>query len=342
MTFIIKFLPILKGVSIIHLYSTKKLSRNSDSNEGSIINKLYKEIDILYGTEIKNNPNIEFRYIEPTKLQEIERFFFEFYVSTSSSMDLFYDINHEIKYFDYFLLNKVGEILVHNKTLPHEIIIQKVIGYLFELHVKTKFNNLTPGEKPKTLNNPFHFMLLPKEQIVNEYFKMPDGGKSFKTLADKSANDLTLNLSKVEEFKFTEGRSFINPDNSFDVVNKVSFLSKEDDVQQPSFIIPVKAKITSTNMANFSQTIDYFVNEIGGTEKRVNGAEENGGVENRVSEHSSLLKNNKDTSNHLKLHNRSSSLNNKLTKKPSFSPVATPIPKENRDIFFAPGSPKFN
>ena len=78
---------------------------------------------------------------------------------------------------------------------------------------------------------------------------------------------------------------------SFDVVNKVSFLSKDEDYQQPSFIIAVKAKVTSTNNAgNFSQTIDYFVNEMGG-EKRINGAEENGATDRRVSEHSSFLKN---------------------------------------------------
>lgn len=68
-------------------------------------------------------------------------------------------------------------------------------------------------------------------------------------------------------------------------------MSKEDEVQQPSFIIPVKAKLSASilNM-NMSQTIDYFVNEIG-IDKKVNGAEENGATDRKVSEQSSFLKN---------------------------------------------------
>jgi hypothetical protein len=320
------------------------LSRNSDSNEGNIISKFYKEIDILYGTEIKNNPNIEFRYIEPTKLQEIERFFFEFYVAKASSIELFYDLNHEIKYFDYSLMNKISEIMINNKSVAKEGIFTKINSYLYDAFMKSKFHNQV--DKPKTLNNPFFFMLLPQEQVIAEYFRSQEG-KGTKGY-DRAGLDMTLNLSKVEEMKYTDGNILFIKDGSFDVTNKVSFLSKEEDYQQPSFIIPVKAKISSTiNAGNYSQTIDYFVNEIGG-EKRVNGAEDNGGTDRRASEHSSFIKNNskffakniKEHSKHSK--DRSSSFNQRMVKKQSLSPLATPIPKEKMDYFFVPGSPKFN
>ena len=49
LTFIIKFLPILNGVSIVHVYSQKKLSRMTENSESNLIIKNYKEIDILYG-----------------------------------------------------------------------------------------------------------------------------------------------------------------------------------------------------------------------------------------------------------------------------------------------------
>jgi hypothetical protein len=49
LTFIIKFLPILNGVSIVHVYSQKKLSRMIDNSDNNITAKNYKEIDILYG-----------------------------------------------------------------------------------------------------------------------------------------------------------------------------------------------------------------------------------------------------------------------------------------------------
>lgn len=48
LTFIIKFLPILKGMTIIHIYSQNKLSRG-ECNEKSTNIKQYKEVDILYG-----------------------------------------------------------------------------------------------------------------------------------------------------------------------------------------------------------------------------------------------------------------------------------------------------
>jgi hypothetical protein len=56
LTFIIKFLPILKGLTIIHIYSQNKLSRNPDVGNNNTtdnpMSKGYREIDILYGNWI--------------------------------------------------------------------------------------------------------------------------------------------------------------------------------------------------------------------------------------------------------------------------------------------------
>ena len=55
LTYIIKFLPIFKGMTIIHIYSQNKLSRNPDSGNNNTtdnpILKGYREIDILYGIQ---------------------------------------------------------------------------------------------------------------------------------------------------------------------------------------------------------------------------------------------------------------------------------------------------
>ena len=80
MTFIIKFLPLLKGLSIIHVYSQKKLSRMNENSDTQMV-KGYKEIDLLYGSEIKTNTNLDFRYSEPKILQQIEKFLIEFMIS---------------------------------------------------------------------------------------------------------------------------------------------------------------------------------------------------------------------------------------------------------------------
>lgn len=192
-------MPILKGVSIIHLYSTKKLSRNSENSESSNLNKFYKEIEILYGTEIKNNPNIEFRYIEPTKLQEVERFLFEFFVSISRNIELFYTPNHDIKYFDYTLLNKISEILLSNKNASRDNIFTKINNYYFENSMKNKFQGTNPVfEMPKIINNPYYFMVLPQEQFFSEFYHFTENQIKNQ---DKSFIDVTLNLSRIEEVK---------------------------------------------------------------------------------------------------------------------------------------------
>jgi hypothetical protein len=121
LTFIIKYLPILKGISIIHVYSQKKLSRMSENSDQHLTHKGYKEIDLFYGSEVKNNNNIEFRYTEPRKLQEIEKFFIEFFISIRNSTDIYYDVNHELKYFDYSIITAINEILIsHRENLTKE------------------------------------------------------------------------------------------------------------------------------------------------------------------------------------------------------------------------------
>ena len=54
LTFIIKFLPIMNGLILIHIYAQNKLSRDLEigANQNTIDNqnrKAYKEINILYG-----------------------------------------------------------------------------------------------------------------------------------------------------------------------------------------------------------------------------------------------------------------------------------------------------
>lgn len=142
MTFVIKFLPILQGVSLIHIYSQNKLSRHNDTETSITPHKNYKEIDIIYGSEIKNSNNIEFRYTEPKKLKEIERFFIEFFISTTNKFDLFYHTNHDIKYFDNSLILIIDEIINQNKNATLENIVNKINNKFYE-------NYLNGGEIDK-------------------------------------------------------------------------------------------------------------------------------------------------------------------------------------------------
>ena len=106
--FIIKFIPVLKGIALIHIYSQKKLSRNE--------NKVYKEFDIIYGNDInKENNHIELKFNEPKIHKEIEMFFIEFFISINSSFDLFYHPKIDLKYFNFDILMLINNVLSEEK-----------------------------------------------------------------------------------------------------------------------------------------------------------------------------------------------------------------------------------
>ena len=111
--FIIKFIPVLKGIAVIHLYYQKKLSRNIENNPLDQELK-YKEIDLLFGSFIKDNPNFEFKYGAPKKLQHIEKFFEEFFITNRNGLELFRTNNNYKKfiYVNYYIINIINSVPV--------------------------------------------------------------------------------------------------------------------------------------------------------------------------------------------------------------------------------------
>ena len=126
--FIIRFIPIIKGIIIIHLYYQKKLSRPSNDNSNLLQNQenKYKEIDLLFGSFIKENHNIDFKYSAPKKLQYIEKFLEEYYI-TSRQSDLFRinDSKKEFKYFNYNIIN-----IINNMPMDVNDNFEKIFEYI--------------------------------------------------------------------------------------------------------------------------------------------------------------------------------------------------------------------
>lgn len=186
------------------------MTENSDQH---IINKAYKEIDILYGSEVKNNTNIEFRYTEPKKLQDIERFFIEFFISIRSNNDIFYDSNHELKYFDYSIITSINDILINHKqqvsnTVGFESLINKINNKLHENYQNMNSNGADqPQNESKNdeqlkiieLNkndkepNTSNFLLINKENILKELFKY----KEIQSILNKSEFEIENIENKV-------------------------------------------------------------------------------------------------------------------------------------------------
>ena len=134
--FIIRFIPILKGVIIVHIYYQKKLSRQSNSNNLSINHEnRYKEVDLVFGSILNENDGIDLKYVMPKKLAEIEEFCEEFYVTTRNC-DMF-KLNaskKEFKYFNYNIINIIN-------TMPIDVVndnLQKIFEYINE-KIKNKY-----------------------------------------------------------------------------------------------------------------------------------------------------------------------------------------------------------
>ena len=101
--FIFKFIPVLKGLIIIHLYHQKKLSHKYNN---------YHEIEITFcSPENQNKNSQEFQYCEPKKLILINKFLEEFYLTTRK-IDLFRIISNDkkFKYFNYLAVNAINSI----------------------------------------------------------------------------------------------------------------------------------------------------------------------------------------------------------------------------------------
>ncbi len=149
--FIIKFIPVLKGIALIHIYSQNKLSRNE--------NKVYKEFDIIYGNDInKENNHIELKFNEPKIHKEIEMFFIEFFISINSSFDLFYHPKVDLKYFNFDILMLINNVLSEEKKKNNnnlELIMNSLTNILYEEFLLSKDNENKKKEEMTTkyLNN---------------------------------------------------------------------------------------------------------------------------------------------------------------------------------------------
>lgn len=223
LTFIIKYLPILKGISIIHVYSQKKLSRMSENSDQHLAHKGYKEIDLFYGSEVKNNNNIEFRYTEPRKLQEIEKFFIEFFISIRNNTDIYHDVNHELKYFDYSIITAINEILIsHRENLTKENGANGNIGN----STSPNENNIVNRDKQNSIES-----LITK--INNKLYENFLIMRNNSTGNERSQNDNNDDLKPIE----------LNTNNyEKDTNNSYNFLLiKKEYILNEMFIIPTES-----------------------------------------------------------------------------------------------------
>lgn len=174
MTFMTKFLPLLKGLAVVHVYSKKKLSRMPENPEQQIV-KGYKEIDLLYGCDIKANASLDFRYSTPEMLRQIEQFLIEFLISLRNT-DVFRDphFNRELKYFDYSIITAINSVPSDNSNSTIENMITKINMKLKEMYLasKSSSNNNTNGNNNANHINPYTRTISINSKYFGEAEKM--------------------------------------------------------------------------------------------------------------------------------------------------------------------------
>ena len=147
LTFVIKFLPIFKGIAMVHIYSQSKLSRNETE-------KIYKEFEIIYGSEIHKDINhIEYKFNEPKLLKEIEMFFIEFFFSNNPTFGFFFYPKSDLKYFSTELLKDIHNCIkdenINNNNINNDI-FRKITNYLYQEFLQT--HNLENKKKEDMFN----------------------------------------------------------------------------------------------------------------------------------------------------------------------------------------------
>ena len=221
--FIIKFIPVLNGIAVIHLYYQKKLSRNTEDNPLDQEIK-YKEIDLLFGSFIRDNQNLEFKYGAPKKLQHIEKFFEEFFITNRNGFNIFRtNTSKKFKYVNYYIINIINSVPVSNK---------KDIELLF-----LDINKRLEEEYNKELNTRREKELLKQE--INS--KSKDNDENDDDNKDEEENENTEN----------------SYDNIF-ILNKDTIYNEIIDIKSKDFKIEIKPK----NNMNKKQISNIFPDSV--------------------------------------------------------------------------------
>ena len=249
--FIIKFIPVLKGIAIIHIYYQKKLSRNLENPLEQELK--YKEIDLLCGSSIRNNQNLEFKYGAPKKLQHIENFFEEFFITNRNEFDIFNitNNNYKYKYVNYSIINIINNVPVTlafdqflldinkklNEEYNKEINTKKEKEKIKEIKKNEGNENKESNNESKNENNDGNscdnIFTLNKEAFYYEILNIKNNIKQIKTMNKReTSNFLTDSMGKSlisdedkkdNDMSFDNNKTFKNTNKKKDINSNINF-----------------------------------------------------------------------------------------------------------------------
>ena len=276
--FIIKFIPVLKGIAVIHLYYQKKLSRNLENNP--LDQELrYKEIDLLFGSYIRDNQNLEFKYGAPKKLQHVEKFFEDFFITSRSGYDIFrINVNNKFKYVNYNIINIINSVPVSNNVNIEQIFIDinKRLENEYNSEQKKSKENLNDDEDDKDEegtednNSVDKVFILNKEEIYNEILGLKNKKNNKDNKDSKDNKDIKIkienNINKgiknsINIFKKKKSTNIFA-----DSVSKSYII--EEDKKEENYKINKSFMKKIENRINSNISIDNLIYSEESTERR--------------------------------------------------------------------------
>ena len=194
--FIIRFIPVLKGIVVIHIYEQTKLSRNNENNIQTQQGINFKEVDLLFGSFIKENPNLEFKYGAPKKLIYIEKFIEEFFITNRKDIGVFRlsNSNKSYKYVNYSVIKIINSCHISSNAMIDDIFkdFNKKLKEEFIIDKSEDKDNKSDSET-KTIDN---ILELNNESLYNEIFEDTQN-KNYKSTNNKNSGNKIL-ISKID------------------------------------------------------------------------------------------------------------------------------------------------
>ncbi len=225
--FLIKFLPILKGCCLIHIFNQYKLSKTQTNNfslqtinDTSTIGNGYKEFEIIYGYD-----DNELKYFENIDLKKIENFFIEYFTCSKdlkNEMYFFFE-NKQIKYINNEILKIINNELSEDNFKNSIQNIKQIFETIYLENNNKEIDISDNNDKNK--NDPLY---ISKIQFLN-YFKNIFKNKDLDTTNSLSENQ-TQNLNSIKNLGEVLDRININDSQ----ISNILLSKKNNNIEQKS------------------------------------------------------------------------------------------------------------
>ena len=263
---------------------------------------MYKKFYYEFITVFSNNNKTEdnFKYYEPEKIYNIQKFFFEFFIALTKQNDIYYYIqkNRVAKYFNKNILNEINSV-------PSKILKEKSIEKVFnqinlklenlflKIYTNENKNNSKEFNHSKDIINISQIFIMEEEFILLDLFKdLINQGPNCIVKFDSHKNIKSNKNSKLimKDINSIYPSSHFITDNSDDVLiskengSKIMFNNlKKNNLVKKEISKKSSLKLTSSDYNNFSsfEIDDSSINMTGISRKISNIFEKNNEKNNR-------------------------------------------------------------